>query len=82
VGVFFSQKLENTLEGHNKEKKIETQPRKVQEIEQKIAQAKQNLEASKAKHANTMISFKQAYYKTQRRSPPVNSSTKLPGIPS
>lgn len=54
----------------------------VQEIEQKIAQAEQNLEASRAKHANTMISFKQAYYKNQRRSPPVNSFKKMPGIPS
>jgi len=82
-GCFFFQKLENTLEALNKEKKEkEQQPRMVQEIEQKIAQAEQNLGASRAKHATTMISFKQAYYKTQRRSPPVNSFKKMPGIPS
>ena len=47
---------------------------------QEITQTEHKLEVFKAKHANAMNSYKQAYYKGKRRIP-VNILKKMPGIP-
>ena len=62
------------------EKEAAEQFDEVQKVKQKITQTAHELEVFKAKHANTMNSYKQAYYNGKRRMP-VNTSKKLPGIP-
>jgi len=79
----FLQKLANTLgvlRHEQKEKELAEQLDEVQKIKQKITQIEQKLEVFKAKHANTMNSYKQAYYKG-KRTIPVNILKNLPGIP-
>ena len=79
----FLQKLTNTLgvlRHEQKEKEFAEEFDEVQKVKQKITQTEHKLEVFKAKHANTMNSYKQAYYKGKRRIP-VNILKKMPGIP-